>query len=99
MVKEILGWIINTADGTLWLSKKRMDDLHHLLAIHPTLQRTPCTRLEKLIGKLRSMYMVIPSAIGRVYYIQQALTQASRHQAYLSNNFHSDFFPLLFYGD
>ena len=35
------------------------------------------------------MYMVIPSAIGRVYYIHQALTQVSHRWVYLSNNFHS----------
>ena len=90
--KKILGWIINTADGTLQLSKNRLDDLHHLLDIHPTLWRIPRKRLKRLIRKLRSVHLVIPSTIRYFYYIQQALTQASQYRVYLSNNFNSDIF-------
>ena len=88
--KEILGWIINTADGTLRLSNKRLNDLHYLLDTPPTLRRIPRKRLDRLIGKLKSIHLVILSTIGHFYYIQQALTQASQRRSYLSNNFHSD---------
>ena len=88
--KEILDWIINTADGTLRVSKKRINDLHYLLDIHPTWWRIPRKRLERLIGKLRSIYLAIPSAIGHFHYIQQALTQASQRRAYIFNNSHSE---------
>ena len=48
--------------------------------------------VEKIISKLRSIHLAILLAIRHFYYIQQAqaLTQASHHQAYLSNNAHCE---------
>ena len=34
--KEILGWVINTASGTLQQSNKRLTDIKQLLSINPT---------------------------------------------------------------
>ena len=89
-VKEILGWIINTHLGTLRLSQKRIADLLHQLDIAPSKRKIRRKRLEVLIGKLRSMHLAIPGAIGHFYYLQQALTKATPKLAYMSNNFHKE---------
>ena len=88
--KEILGWIINSASGTISLSPKRITDLNTLLDIPPTQHRMSRKKLERLIGKLRSMHLAVPGAIGHFYHIQMALTKANRRTAYLSKGFHQD---------
>jgi hypothetical protein len=88
--KEILGWTIDTNSGTLRLSEKCLKDLRNLLNIPPSQRRISRKKLERLIGKLRSMHLAIPGAIGHFYHIQKALTHASTTSAYLSNDFHED---------
>ena len=75
--EEILGWIINTASGTITLSPKRITDLTILLGIYPAHHRMFRKKLERLIGKLHSMYLAIPGAIGHFYHIQMALAKAN----------------------
>jgi hypothetical protein len=89
-VKEILGWVIDTDSGTLRLLDKRLSDLRNLLNIPSSQRRISRKKLERLIGKLHSMHLAIPSAIGHFYNIQKALTHASSTTAYLSNAFHED---------
>ena len=88
--KEILGWIINAQDGTLRLSPKRRADLESLLDIPPSQRRMSRKHLMHLIGKLRSMHLAVPGAIGHFYYMQMALTKANTRTAYLSNGFHQE---------
>ena len=88
--KEILGWIINSASGTFSLSPKRITHLSTLLDIPPAQHRISRKKLERIIGKLRSMHLAIPGAIGNFYHIQMALTKANRRTAYLSKDFHRD---------
>ena len=90
VTKEILGWVVNSATGTISLSQKRRADLETLLAIPSTQHRMSRKKLERLIGKLRSMHLAIPGAIGHFYHIQMALTKANRRTAYLSKGFHQD---------
>ena len=90
VTKEILGWVVNSATGTISLSQKRRADLETLLAIPSTQHRMARKKLERLIGKLRSMHLAIPGAIGHFYHIQMALTKANRRTAYLSKGFHQD---------
>ena len=89
-IKEILRGIINTKDGTLSLSPKRFKDLITILFIPPTQRRMSIKKLEQIIGKLHSMHLAIPGAIGYFYHIQMALTKANHRKAYLSNSFHHD---------
>ena len=63
-VKEILGWIVDTRLATLRLSQKRVKDLLHQLDIAPSKRKIRWKRLEILIGKLRSIHLAIPGAIG-----------------------------------
>ena len=88
--KVILGWIINTSKGTISLSPKCLSDLYQLLDISPAQQCMSRKKLERLIGKLRSMHLAIPSAIGHFYHIQKALTTSDRKTAYLSTAFRQD---------
>ena len=92
-VKEIIGWIISTQGGTLRLPPKRLAELNILLAIPPSQRRMSTKKLERLIGKLRSMHLPIPGAVGHFYHLQMAFTashHASRATAYLSKSFHRD---------
>ena len=88
--EEILGWIINTSTGTISLSPKRITDLNQLLDPPSSQRRMSRKKLERLIGKLRSMHLAIPGAIGHFYHIQMALTKANRKTAYIPTAFHQD---------
>ena len=49
--------------------------------------------LERLVGKLRSIHLVVPGAIGNFYAMQVAFTcsmAANRATAYLLARFHQD---------
>ena len=85
-----MGWVINTKAGTLRLSARRLKDLRQLLSIPLTQRQISRKKIERLIGKLRSMHLAIPGAIGHFYHIQKALTHASSTKAYISNDFHAD---------
>ena len=89
-IKEILGWIINTKDGTLHLSPKQLKNLATILFIPLTQRHMIRKKLERLIGKLHSMHLAILRAIGNFHHIQMALTTANYQMAYLSNGFHHD---------
>ena len=86
-IKEIMGWITTTRDSKLRLSSKRLRDLVTILAIPPTQRQMSQKRLEKLIGKLCSMYLAILGAIGHFYHIQMVLTKSNRQTVYISNRF------------
>ena len=50
-------------------------------------------KIERLIGKLRSMHLAIPGVVGRFLNLQQSLTayhHAHRATAYVTSGFHSD---------
>ena len=46
--------------------------------------------LERLVGKLRSMHLVVPKAVARLFHIQQALNQGGVDQEWLSPDFHQE---------
>ena len=62
--KEILGWVVYTAAGGT------------LLEIPPSQCRISTKKLERLIGKLRSMNLAVLGAVGHLYNLQQSLTAA-----------------------
>ena len=74
--KEILGWMVNTEDGTLRLPPTRKAELETLINIPPLQRRISTKKLERLIGKLRSMHLAIPGAVGHFYNLQRSLTAA-----------------------
>ena len=92
-IKEIFGCLISNQDGTLRLPPKWLVELKIILAIPPSQRRMSTKKLERLIGKLRSMHLPIPGAVGHFYHLQMAFTashHASRATAYLSKSFHRD---------
>ena len=91
--KEILGWMVDTDDGTLRLSPKRKAELGTLLDIPPSQRWISTKKIERLIGKLRSMHLAVPGAVGHLYNLQQSLTAAHhthRATAYVTRGFNSD---------
>ena len=90
-VKEVLVWILNTKQGALQLSEKRHLELQELLDISSNQRRISVDKLRHLIGKLRSLHLAVPGAIGHFYHLQTALTHAGTiRQAYISKGFHQD---------
>ena len=80
-------------DGTLRLPFKQMEKLRILLAIPPSQHQMSTKKLERLIGKLRSMHLAIPGTMGRFNHLQMdlmAANYASRATEYLSKDFHRD---------
>ena len=87
--KEILGWIPNSEKGTFQLPSFCLKDLKSLLSISPIQRQIPFSKLCSLIGKLRSMHLTVPGAIGHIFFIQKALTKVGMaSKAYLSKAFH-----------
>ena len=46
--------------------------------------------LEPLVGKLRSVHLVVPGAVAHLFHIQRALNQGGVDQAWLSPDFHRE---------
>ena len=46
--------------------------------------------LKRLVGKLRSMHLAVPGAVGHLYHIQRALSQAGTDSAWLYPAFHHE---------
>ena len=89
--KEILRWILNSKKGTFQLTSRQLKELKSLLAIHPSQRLIPVSKLRSLIGKLLSMHLVVPGAIGNFFYIQESLTKVgTATKAYLSKAFHRE---------
>ena len=76
MVKEIMGWVINTQRGNLSLYSKQRLELLSLIAIPTTQRRILVKNLEHLISKLRFMHLTLLGGIGHIYTMQVALTYA-----------------------
>ena len=91
MEKEILGWILNSEKGTFQILYRRLKELKFLLAFLPSQRRLPVSKLRSLISKLWSMHLVVPGAIGNLFFIQEALNKAgAASKAYLSKAFHQE---------
>ena len=92
MKKEILGWILNSEKGTFQLPPRRLRELKSLLTILPSQRQLPVSKLRSLIGKLWSMHLAVPGAIGHFFFIQGTNTKAgTASKAYLSNAFRREF--------
>ena len=75
------------------LTFKKIVELKILLAIPSSQRRMSTKKLERLIGKLFSMHLAIPGAVGNFYRLQMDLMAAnhsSHATAYLSKDFHRD---------
>ena len=71
--KEVLGWILDTEAGTVTLSERNLKELLTLVDIPATQLRMDQKDLERLVVKLRSMYLAVPGAVAHLFHIQRAL--------------------------
>ena len=85
--------MVNTEDGTLRFSPKRKAELETLIDIPPLQSRIATKKLKRLIGKIRSMHLAIPGAVGHFYNLHRSLTAAHHAHpatAYVTSGFHCD---------
>jgi hypothetical protein len=72
-IKEILGWVINTADMTLSPTPRRSARLLELLdSIPPTQRRISIRKWHRILGELRSMSIALPGSRGLFSLLQEA---------------------------
>jgi hypothetical protein len=90
-LKELPGWVVDTANGTLRLSSSRRAELLSLLDIPPTQRQMSRKKLEWLIGKLHSMHLAVPGAIAFFCYLQRSIRlSAGKLTARLTPQFYDD---------
>ena len=92
-IKEILGWMIDTNRGNLALSSKKRPDLISLLDIPNSQRHKYSKKLERFIGKLRSIHFAMTGVIWHFYTMQVTLTctrAGKRSAVKLSARFHQD---------
>jgi hypothetical protein len=83
--KRILGWDIDTREGTLNLPPHRLERLYQLLAmISPPHKRVSVKAWHQLLGELRSMSPALPGSRGLFSLLQAALSGADRHRVRVS---------------
>ena len=85
--------MIKNHRGTFALSSKLLPELISLLEILDIQRHVSVKNLERLIGKIRSMHLAVPGAIGRFYTMQVTLTRSlavKRPEDNLSTRFHQD---------
>ena len=71
--KVVLGWIIDTIQGTVELPDHRIHRLHEILAsIKPGQRRVAISSWHQVLGELRSMALAIPGARGLFSTLQEA---------------------------
>ena len=58
--------------------------------IPPTQCRMGCKDLERLVGKLRSMHLVVPGAVAHLFHIQRVLNQEAVDRAWIFLAFHRE---------
>ena len=88
--KEVLVWQIETEVGTVALPERKDLELLQLLAIPSTQRQMGRKELERLVRKLRSIYLVVPGAAANLYHIQRALTQGGKYRAWLLVDLHRE---------
>ena len=79
--KRILGWDIDTREGTIHLPPHRVGRLYHLLElISPPHKRASVKTWHQLLGELRSMSPALPGSRGLFSLLQVALSKADRNR-------------------
>ncbi|MGH7974087.1 MAG: hypothetical protein ACREBR_01075 [bacterium] len=88
--KVMLGWHIDSVQGTIALPPHRRERLEQILrSIHPNQHRIGLRTWQQVIGELRSMLLGIPGGQGLFCHIQHALKHSDRHRVRLSRHVHA----------
>lgn len=85
--KTILGWDLDTVQGTLQLPPHRVARLRELLStVQPPRKRMSLREWHRLLGELRSMSPGLPGSRGLFSILQQALSRGDRHRVRLNTH-------------
>lgn len=88
-IKQILGWIINTAAMTISLPPHRVERLAEILASIPTTQkRCSVKKWHKVLGELRSMSLALPGSRHLFSQMQNALSTGTKTRIALKRGVH-----------
>ena len=88
--KEVLGRIIDTKARTVALPERKLQEMRDLLGILTTQQRMGRKELERLVGKLHSMHLVVPGAVAHLYHVQRTVAQEGAGRSWLSPDFYRE---------
>jgi hypothetical protein len=89
-VKVILGWVINTVDHTISLPAHCLARIHEILdSISSTQSRVSLKKWQHVMGELLSMALTIPTAIGILSVLQQALKTSDGKRVRLISHTHA----------
>ena len=89
-IKEVLGWIINTAAFTVSLPPHRIQQLMEILTSIPLSQkRLSVKKWHKILGQLRSMALALPGARHVFSHMQDALNTAVGKRLALKKGVHA----------
>ena len=69
------GWILDAESGKVTLLDRKIEEFLTLVEIPATQRRMVRKDLECLVGKLRSMHLAVPGAVGSLFHIQRVLNQ------------------------
>ena len=78
--KLVLGWLIDTLQGTLELPPHRHVRLNHILSTTLASRRVSTKAWHKLLGELRSMVLGIPGGHGLFSQLQLVLRSREHHR-------------------
>lgn len=88
-IKQILGWIVNTATMTISLPPHRVERLAEILASIPTTQkRCSVKKWHKVLGELRSMSLALPGSRHLFSQMQNALSTGTKTRIALKRGVH-----------
>ena len=88
-IKQILGWIINTASMTISLPEHRVERLAEILASIPVTQkRTSVRKWHKVLGELRSMSLALPGSRNLFSHMQHAMSSKLKGRVNLNKGVH-----------
>ena len=74
-VKEVLGCIPYMEAGTVTLPERILEEILALVDVPTTQRRMGQKELERLIGKLHSVYLAVPGEVASLFHIQRTLNQ------------------------
>ena len=84
--KVILGWMVDSVQGTLTLPPHRQQCLLTILAETQAKRRVSLSNWRKVVGELRSMTIALPGSEGLFAHLQEAMAKASTQRRITINS-------------
>ena len=81
-VKELIEWTVDMEEGTVAHPDIKHQDFLELFNLPALQHHMVCKDLEKIIGKLHYIHLVVPGAVARIYHLQRTLTQCDEDRAF-----------------